>query len=328
MHSDSRIQDRLLSAQSEVRAAALTELLQSGADASPHLQAVAACVRDPLEPLRIPALLLLSRIGPPAAEALVMGLDPQQPTRVRAVAAVLIAGLGPAAAVAARALCRCVTAEDATLRKAATVALAKIGEPAVPSLRILLQFSNPDTVAAALEAFAVIGRPAAPAAAEIEALADRFPGGVQLECAAALCSLTGNPQRGLPLLINALGNLDPLLRSAAAEKIAMLSTAAHAAIPNLLQCTRDPEATVRSAAVLALGRIRAPSSQILPDLSLCLKDPHAEVRYAAAVVLASYGAEARSMLPALQACLRDAEEKVARCAAGAIARIEESAKGQ
>jgi HEAT repeat protein len=328
MSPSSDIGTHLTSERSELRAAALARLFQSGADASPYRQALSACVRDPSEPLRIPALLLLSRMDVPAVDALILGLDPQQPVSVRTVAAALIAGLGPTAAAAVRELCRCLTAEDESLRKAATVALAKIGEPAVPSLRILLQFSNPQPVAAAIEALAMIGRPAAPAAAEIEAAAARFPAGVQLNCAAALCCLTGNPERGLPLLIRALGNSDRLLRAAAAEKIGMLATAAHSAIPNLLQRTQDPEEKVRAAAVLALGRIRAPYSQLLSDLPLRLADPDAEVRYATVVVLASYGAEARSMLPALRACLQDPVEKVAQCAAAAIRKIEESGKGQ
>ncbi len=316
------IHDRLSSVQSEVREAALSELLESCADPSPHLEALAACVRDPSEPLRIPALVLLGRIGAPAADFIARALDPQQPAPVRTVGAALIAGMGPTASGAVRELCRCLTADDESLRNAASIALGKIGEPAVPSLRIMLQFANPAAVAAAVGSLAMIGPPAASAVPEIEALAARSSFDIQLSCASALCRITGSPERGLSLLANALGNADSLIRKTAAENIALLGTVGHSAIPSVLHCTADPDASVRTAAVLALGRMRAPHSQVLPEMQLRLGDPDAEVRYAVAVVMASYGADARSALPALRSCLQDPVEKVAQCAAGAIARIE------
>ena len=192
------IHDRLASEQSEVRAAALAELLQTGADVSPHLEAVAACVSDPVESQRLLALLLLGRHGAAAAEYFPAALDPQQPDSVRAAAAAIIAGIGPPAAASVRGLCRCLTSADENLRNAAAVALAKIGVAAVPSLRIMLQFSNTETIAAAVESLAIIGRPAEAAVPELQALAARSPLPLQLACAAALCRLTGDPERGLP----------------------------------------------------------------------------------------------------------------------------------
>jgi HEAT repeat protein len=322
MELQTPIAKRLSDALGEVRATALADLLQPGADPSPHLERVGACVSDPSESLRLAALPVLGRIGAPAASYLAAALDLRQPDNIRATAAAVIAGIGPPAVIAVRGLCRCLTSPDPTLRDAAAVALAKIGEAAVPSLRLMLQFSAPETVAAAVGALAFIGPPAAATAPELEALAARSPQALRLACAAALARVTGDPRRGLPVLLEALGGRDPQARKTAAEKISELREAAHPALRDLLRCTTDPDGEVRAAAVLTLGRIRAPHSDTVPHIIARLNDPVAEVRYNSIVVLASYGAEARSALADLRACLDDPVEKVAKCAQGAMERIE------
>lgn len=322
MQQQPSISERLADEQSDVRASAVLELLQSGADAAPHVKALADCLSDPSESLRLLALLLLGRLGAPAAEYLAAALDPLQPESFRAVAAAIIAGIGPEASASIRNLCRCLTSTDGTLRNAAAIALGKTGEAAVPSLRRMLQFPNPETVAAAIESLTMIGPPAAEAVPDIEALAPRLPVQLQLSCAAALACLTGDPLRGFPALSKMLQHPDPLIRKTAAEKISGLGPAAHPAVPGLMQCAADPDETVRAAAVLTLGRIRAPHDQAVPGIAARLGDPAAEVRYAAAVVLAGYGADARAALTALRACLQDPVEKVAKCVGAAIEKIE------
>jgi HEAT repeat protein len=186
----------------------------------------------------------------------------------------------------------------------------------------MLQFPNTEAIAAAVDSLAIIGRPAESAVPELQALAAGALLPLQLACAAALCSLTGDPERGLPILAKALENPDPLVRKMAAEKIAVLGAAAHALAPHLLRCSADPHEAVRAAAVLTLGRIQAPHAQFVPGITARLGDPAPEVRYAAAVVLAGYGANARSALTALRACLQDPVEKVAICAAASVEKIE------
>ena len=196
------------------------------------------------------------------------------------------------------------------------------GEVAVPSLRRMLQFPNVETVAAAIGSLALMGPAAAAAVPDIDAGAAKFPRQLQLECASALSSITGDPARGLPVLVQSLENSDPLGRKAAAEKIAVLASLSHAAIPGLLRCATDPDETVRAAAVLTLGRIQAPHDQVVPHIAARLSDPADEVRYAAAVALSGYGAYARPALTHLRACIRDRVEKVAKCAAAAVEKIE------
>ena len=186
----------------------------------------------------------------------------------------------------------------------------------------MLQFKDPATVTAAVGSLAMIGRPAETCVPDLEALAARSTLSLQLACAEALCCLTGQQERGLPLLLKLLEHPDPLLRKTAAERIAGLGETGHPAIPDLLRRAVDPDEGVRAAALLTLGRIRAPHSQIISDVTERLTDTSPEVRYTAAVVLSSYGGDAGPALTALRLCLRDPEEKVANCAAGAIQMIE------
>jgi HEAT repeat protein len=322
METQTKLSERLAGPQSEVRATALADLLQPDADPRPHLERVGACVNDPSESVRLLALPVLGRIGAPAAAYLASVLDPRQPDSIRAVAAAVIAGIGTPASAAVRALCRCLTSPDKTLRDAAAVALAKIGEPAVASLRLMLQFSAQETVAAAVSALAFIGKPAAATASDLEALAARSPEALRLACAAALARVTGDPRRGLFVLVKALGSADTQIRKLAAEKIADLQEAAHPAVPDLLRCTTDPDGQVRAAAVLTLGRIRAPHSEVIAQIIARLKDTEAEVRYNSSIILASWGRDARSALPALHVCVGDAVEQVSKCAQAAIEKIE------
>jgi HEAT repeat protein len=216
MEPQASINDRLSNEQSDIRAAALAEILQSGVDVSPYINAVAACLNDPFEPLRILALMLLARIGAAATEFIALALSRRQPESFRATAAAILAGIGPSAAPAVRGLCRCLDSSDETLRKSAGIALAKIGEPAAPPLRLILPLTNPEAVAAAVDALALIGLPAESAVPELDALAIASPPQVQLACAAAISSITGDPERGLPILTKALESPDPSIRKTAA----------------------------------------------------------------------------------------------------------------
>src|SRR5690606_11607808 len=115
--------------------------------------------------------------------------------------------------------------DNEVLRNASSVALAKIGEPAVPSLKRMLGFPAQETVEAAVEALAAIGPPAASAAPELEALAAKSPMSIRLGCLTALARIIGNPERSLNIIAGALGHDDPAIRKSAVEKIAGLGAA-------------------------------------------------------------------------------------------------------
>jgi HEAT repeat protein len=240
---------------------------------------------------------------------------------VRQLAAAVLGKIGAPAAVAVRPLCRCLTAPEDDLRAVAAFALARIGPAAVPALRLMLQFSDPRTVASAVGALSQIGPAARESLTDLEALAPRAPLAVQMACAAAVARISGDASRGLPLLLRTLDHPDPPVRKQSLERITELGPAAHAAIPRILECVADPAPEVRAAGALTLGRIRAPASDVVPPMTRLLDDASPEVRMNAMIVLASYGNAAGAALPALRKWTGHPDEKTSAAATAAIERI-------
>lgn len=303
---------------------ALAGLLNPEVDPAPHLSGVATCLEHPEEPVRLLAAVVLGRIGAQAVPALVRGVLPEQPTSVRVIAALGLASAGPSAAGAVRELCRCLTSSDEGLRNAASVALGKIGAPAAAALELMLRFPDSGTLGAAVAALAMIGPPAAQTAGSLDALATRTPLPLQLACASALVRITGDPARGLPILLGALAAADPAVRKLSLDRIGELREAGGPAAPYLLHSLGDPEAPVRAAAALAIARIRMPAAQSLPRLILLLEDPAPEVRVHASIALSALGREATQALPHLRAHVQDPDASVASATRAAAGMIEQA----
>ena len=240
---------------------------------------------------------------------------------VRQLAAAVLGKIGATAVAAVRPLCRCLTASEDDLRAVASFALARIGPASVPGLRLMLQFSDPRTVVAAVGALSQIGPEARESLADLETLAPRAPLAVQMACAAAVARISGDASRGLPLLLRALDHPDPSVRKQSLERITELGPAAHPAIPRILQCAADPAPEVRAAGALTLGRIRAPTSEVVSPMVRLLDDASPEVRINAMIVLASYGGAASAALPALHKWTGHTDEKTSIAASAAIERI-------
>jgi HEAT repeat protein len=322
MDADHSIESGLRSGAEETRVAALAELLKPEADPAPHLAAVDACLDHPSETVRHLASVVLGRVGAPAVGSLVRALSPAQPIPVRTAAALGLAGVGPDAAPAVRELCRSLTSSNETLRTTASVALSKIGAPAASSLRLMLRFTDQAVVAAAVSALGFIGPPAAEVIPDLDVLAAGAPLPLQLACAAALVSASGDPARGLPVLLRALGYADPEIRKQTLERIAELGEAGHSALPHVLACVDDPSADVRAAAALTLGRVRAPADRAVAPLAMLLEDSAPAVRLNAAIALSGFGREAVAALPKLRARAQDPDASVAAAARAAIETIE------
>jgi HEAT repeat protein len=300
-------------------ASALAELLNPEVDPAPHLRDVAMSLANESEPERQLAVVVLGRIGEPAAEHLIHALDPAQPDIVRTTAATVLAGLSPPVVSAVRSLCRCLTSPEESLRTVASLALGKIGAPAVPSLRLLLKFSDPDVVAAAISSLSMIGTPAAESLGDLEVLSS---GPLQLSCAAAMASVSGDAARGLPVLLRASEHSDPAIRIQALQRITELGAAAHPAISQILARLGDPVPAVRAAAALTLARINAPANQALHSLITTLADPEADVRLNAAIALSGFGKTAADAAPALRNLALDGDTRVVAASAAALGKIE------
>ena len=160
------------------------------------------------------------------------------------------------------------------------------------------------------------------------------------------------PQVGaaVPLLVRALQDRDPKVRSRAAGALHW-SGRAKAAAPALMTALKDPDPTVRNAAAWALGTVGPEAQPAIPDLVAMLRgdkgepglaafaalqgiggptvpvvlefidDPDPALRKGAAEAIGHIGPPARAALPALLARLDDPAREVRRAVAGGLAGI-------
>lgn len=175
--------------------------------------ALAACLalpparaQAPLKPEAPSLVRALASPDPRVRAAALDGLDRPGPDTARQVAALVVALSDP----------------DLYLRGAASVALGRIGAPAVPALAKALQ--DPDA-ALRWSAAIALGRTGTPALA------------------------------ALPVLRGALSDPDGNVRHAAAVALGGLGMAAREAAPALTGLLADREEAVRAAATVALGQV-------------------------------------------------------------------------
>jgi HEAT repeat protein len=315
---------RLQDPTEHVRIGALVELLSTDQEALPDLEAVAPCLEDPYEPSRRLAVELLIRYGAGAAPTLGRVLGAGQPLTIRIAAANALARLGPDAVPAMDLLCLSLQDKDAELGWHSGFALSRIGPAAVPSLRALLQSSDPQAVARAVDALERIGPEAKDAQEDIQQLAaDEVSPKLQLACATALISISGDPASGKSVVAEALASADVELRKTCIQRLGMLCSAAVDFEEELLQGSKDASGELRAASALALARVLEDSSKAVPALTPLLDDSDPEVRANTAMALARYGPASAPALPKLEALQQDQEQRVAAVAAAAIGKIRE-----
>jgi HEAT repeat protein len=100
---------------------------------------------------------------------------------------------------------------------------------------------------------------------------------------------------------------------------------AKAVVPLLLDALHDPDPTVRTVAATYLGIIHEEPASAVPALVAALKDEDTAVRSAAATALGSFSPEAaKSAVPALRKAAGDRNEDVAREAGVALVKLQSS----
>lgn len=137
-----------------------------------------------------------------------------------------------------------------------------------------------------------------------------------------------------PVLITALTDDDPVVRSASASALGSLAyydgTDIKDSVPALTDCLRDTDANVRCLSAIALGHLGPEAAAAVPGLIPLLKDPQVGsqkgsqvfVRAAAARTLGKIGPKAKSALPALRSVPKDSTPYDRSMAAIAIWRID------
>jgi HEAT repeat protein len=158
------------------------------------------------------------------------------------------------------------------------------------------------------------------------------PGWVSADLTKALAR-TATPEEALPLLIEILEGKSPSARQAAAEGLAELGPAGHAAIPLLVAALKQALAAkgrsaseYGAATARALGNIAPGSVVPVEEAVLVLREAldanRASIRSAAAGALGRFGPKASGAAPRLRELLEDRDRVVKTAAESALTKIE------
>lgn len=234
------------------RLAAINAIARSAGAACAHLEALAALLRDPLEPVAVDAAYAMASAGADAVPLLldVLGADREEDTD-------LDRGSHDGSRL-----------DGGTSARAAAYGLAEAGAPAVPGL---------------LE---ILGNGVGSRARKLAAFALGEIGGTGPEVVAALSRATGDPAPGVRInatealglkpatptavaaLSRAIKDQDTHAQFSAALSLAQMGPAAEAAVPVLEEALHDPNRYVPGYAVEALEQIATPRAMqvLLPFL--------------------------------------------------------------
>jgi len=255
---------RLLSRDSNVRAAAEAGLVQGGQRSLPLLRRF---LTPEHEDLHVVTFEVIRRIGPPAIPLLVELLRHEW-VSIRRDAADALIDLAPHTESIQPALRRALKDEDAMVAGDAARALGALGPKAGPSVGALvatLSYEEPYVRVYAAEALASIGPGAARATdALADALRDPVPG-VRWAACEALGRIGPAAQRAVPQLIDVLKDEFLYVRIFAAGALGSIGPKALSAQAALREAASDP--ALRDEAEWALGRIAGvtPAGSVASD---------------------------------------------------------------
>jgi HEAT repeat protein len=207
--------------------------------------------------------------------------------------------------------------------EAATRQVEALGANALPAIHATLQDpgATPERVKAALKACGILGPAAAPAIGEV---AEQLPDPTVTAEAAVALSFMGRGAFG-PLR-DALSSEDPVVRRESLRSIGKLKDRApldaRAVLPLLIDALDDAHPGVRTVAATYLGIIHEGGPDAVLALADALKDAEPTVRRAAAAALGSFGADATPALPALKKAAGDADPDVAREAGVTLVKLQ------
>jgi HEAT repeat protein len=161
-------------------------------------------------------------------------------------------------------------------RHEASIALGKIGRPAVPGLRAALKDGDACVRRTAAEALSRMYQDAADALPDLHSLLRDSDPTVQAAAARAIGHTGDLGVVAVPDLANLLHSADPLCRLEAVDALGRIGAEAAPAAPAMCSLLQDPDLKIRRLAAQQLGRTRAPAA--IPSLLAALHDDDREVR--------------------------------------------------
>jgi hypothetical protein len=124
----------------------------------------------------------------------------------------------------------------------------------------------------------------------------------------------------IPVLVDALGHREELVREAAADSIAAFGPAADVAVPRLLAIARRHKDYGVEHFILALGRIGTRADSVLPTLVRLSEGPD-HIAAAACTAMAGFPARLESLVPILIGTLKTGDYSVREAAGETLARV-------
>jgi len=236
----------------------------------------------------------------------------EYPYQMQMNAAGALAQIGEPKEIVLQELIRALHHEYSPIREVAAVALAKLGDQAVPALRQSLRDNAPGVRLAAADAlWKTLHDAAEPLPVLVQLLGDvtnRYK--FRWRSAQVLGDMGPKAQSAVPALIEALKDPENFVRYRAARSLGEIGTDAARAVPDLIwsldenhlaPSTRSVDFggdwQVCLAAADTLGHIRAPSETVVPALIATLDSAHAEVTVSCCRALARFGGERNRRYP-------------------------------
>jgi HEAT repeat protein len=199
-------------------------------------------------------------------------------------------------------------------------ALVAIGQPAVPSLRALLDDVDIDKRIGAATALLRIDPQE-----ELPDVRRRLEGEdprLAISMAYGLIRANVSPELAVPVLARMLKDAEYYLHNQSIKALGELGPQSATAVPALAELlTHDGDPEVRWRAAFALVRIGPTATAAVPALREALADPDAKVREGAAYALGAVGPAAKDAAGALRVALNDADPQVRFRAAKALERL-------
>ncbi len=317
------LRERLRDADAGVRLGAAGEAFLRAEPPAEFLAELAALLLDPAEEARTLAALALGRIGPNAFPDLARALEASQPPAVRGFACQAAGAHGPAAAPLAGAIAGCLSAGEETVRSAASIALSKIGDEAVPHvIRAIESARAAGTLVAAADAAGAIGEGAGKAAEPLRRASGSPDTRARLACAEALGRVTGRPASALPVLLESARAEDAEVRAEAVRRIGTLQKDGRGGEETLLARCADGSPKVRAAAAIALALAGTRGVPRREALGRLVEDANPEVQVAAAAAAGHLREESLPLLQRLERLRGAPDPRVAAAATAACAAIE------